>query len=199
MNIRITVISEDIAQVNTAGYINNTGIHTINNSVNGMTLSPAIIQAFAIILENSANLSCDVLMYVRKAALLHQPSLRIVKSSRPTFAAAVAAPILTLCPAKFMHGTPILRRASLIDEENFALVRGVSSLNLKKGPGSGPLLTMYISVADTGHNSPPVFPIYMCAPFPAWSVLTFSSRSAGFEERMHYLSSHHPKPDLWLD
>ena len=132
-------------------------------------------------------------MYVMKAALLHWPSLRIVESSRPTFAAAVAAPILKLCPAKFMYGSPILRRASLIDEENFALVRGVSSLNLKKGPGSGPLLAMYVSVANTGHNSPPVLPMYMCAPFPAFG------RSAGFEERMHYLLSHHPKPDLWLD
>ena len=58
----------------------------------------------------------------------------------------------------------------LFDEENFALVRGLPSLNLKKGPGLGPLLAMYVSVANTGHNSPPVFPIYMCAPFLAWSV-----------------------------
>ena len=53
-----------------------------------------IIQAFAINLDNSANMSCDVLMHVMKALLFHIPNFRIVASSRPTFAAAMAARIL---------------------------------------------------------------------------------------------------------
>ena len=39
-------------------------------------------------------------MYVKKAVLFHRPSVQIVGSSRPAFAAVVAAPIRKLCPAK---------------------------------------------------------------------------------------------------
>ena len=53
----------------------------------------SVIQAFAIIVDNSARLSRGVLIYVMKAALFHLLSLRIVESSNPTFAAAVASKI----------------------------------------------------------------------------------------------------------
>lgn len=47
-------------------------------------------------LEYWANWSLGVLMYVRKAALLHLPKSCITESSTPAWAAAVAAPIRKL-------------------------------------------------------------------------------------------------------
>ena len=52
-------------------------------------------------LENLAKCSLGVSMYERKATMFHLPNICIAESSIPAFAAAVAAPIRKLCPAKF--------------------------------------------------------------------------------------------------
>ena len=72
-------------------------------------------------------------MYSKNAELLHLPIVLITKSSIPTLAAAVAAPMRKLCPAKFCSGKPTAFRPSLIFVVNIDFVRGHSSSNKKKG------------------------------------------------------------------
>ena len=50
---------------------------------------------------NWANSSLGVLMYAKNAPVVQRPIACIFESSIPALAAAVAAPILKLCPAKF--------------------------------------------------------------------------------------------------
>ena len=45
-------------------------------------------------------------MYAKNAVLFHRPMMRIAESSMPALTAAVATPILKLCPAKCLYGRP---------------------------------------------------------------------------------------------
>ena len=110
-------------------------------------------------------------MYTRNAELLHLPSICIVESSIPAFAAAVAAPIRKLWPAKLMYGSPTASSALRISCVNFGFVKGWPFWNLKKGPSWGPLIAMYAVVAAIGHRGHPVLPTYTSTPLPSWSVL----------------------------
>ena len=75
-------------------------------------------------------------MYARYAELLHLLIVLITESSIPTLAAVVAAPMRTLCPAKFCSSKPIALNPSLTLLVNRAFVRGRSSW--KRGPPFGP-------------------------------------------------------------
>ena len=112
-------------------------------------------------------------MYVRKAALFHRPRIRIVESSIPALAAAVAAPIRKLCPAKLLYGRPTAIRASLTLATNLGFVKGDWLANLKNVPLLEPRTTTYAVTASTGQSVSPVRPIYTSTPFPNWSVFDF--------------------------
>ena len=55
-------------------------------------------RTLTILADTAASCSLGVLMYLRKAADSHLPSIRITESSTPTLAAAEAAPMRKLCP-----------------------------------------------------------------------------------------------------
>ena len=93
--------------------------------------------------ENCASCCRGVWMYVRNAALFHRPSARMVESSRPAFAAAVAAPMRKLWPAKCWYGRPTAIRASLTDDTKYDFVSGIPFSLTKNGPADAPLLAMY--------------------------------------------------------
>ena len=65
-------------------------------------------------LEKVARCSLGVLMYARKAELLHLPFFLIMESSMPALAAEVTAPIRKLCQAKLSCRRPRDWRACLI-------------------------------------------------------------------------------------
>ncbi len=54
--------------------------------------------------ESVARCVCEVFIYCKKAELCHLPRVLITESSRPFWAAVVAAPILKLCPAYLSCG-----------------------------------------------------------------------------------------------
>lgn len=70
-------------------------------------------------------------MYLKKAVIFHQPRVYIVESSRPAFAAVVAAPIRKLCP---QSAGKAAQRASLTFATKYGLVNGIPLLRVKKGP-----------------------------------------------------------------
>ena len=120
--------------------------------------------------DSDASFSLGVRTYTKKAALFHLPKERMVESSRPARAAAVAAPILKLCPANCSCGSPSAWSAFRTSVTNRGFVNGFP-FALKNGPGSVPRATMYAATAVTGHKEFPVRPRYMSAPFPNWSHL----------------------------
>ena len=63
-------------------------------------------------------------IYARNAELFQRPKVLMVESSIPTLAAAVAAPILKLWPAKSWSGSPISCRTVLMCFVKSGLVRG---------------------------------------------------------------------------
>ena len=69
----------------------------------------------------------------------------------PHFPAAVAAPILKLCPAYFSAGYPASLYADRTSATKLALVRYFPSSSLKSGPGVSPLMTIKLRTAATGH------------------------------------------------
>ncbi len=73
-------------------------------------------------------------MQARKAELLQRPIILMMESSNPARAAAVAAPIRKLCPTKFWYERPIPCNVARISCVNLFFVKGLLSLNLKKGP-----------------------------------------------------------------
>ena len=89
-------------------------------------------------LAREASCSRGVRMYNRNALLFHLPRVRIVESSSPALAAAVAAPMRKLWPAKWLYGSPASQSIALICSVNLALVRGVLSANWKNGPSPVP-------------------------------------------------------------
>ncbi len=93
-------------------------------------------------MEKLAKRSRGVLIYSRKAELFQRPIILMVESSIPALAAAVAAPILKLWPAKFSYGRPTACSAALISWVKLAFVSGLLSLNLKNGPAWSPLMAM---------------------------------------------------------
>ena len=70
----------------------------------------------------------------------------------PHFPAAVAAPILKLCPAYRSAGYPAFLNADRTSATNFTLVRYFPSSSLKSGPGISPLATIKLNTAATGHT-----------------------------------------------
>ena len=114
-------------------------------------------------------------MYVRNAELFQRPRTLIVESSIPARAAAVAAPIRKLWPAKCWYGRPPACSASRTWWVNFAFVRGSPFANLKNGPASVPRIAIYAVTPATGHSVQPVLPTNTSTPLPNWSVFeTFS-------------------------
>ena len=91
-------------------------------------------------------------MYVRKASLLHLPNARITKSSRPAFAAVLAAPIRKLWSAKSHYGKPTATNACLTSDIKYDLVNGVPEDDVKNRPAAVPRTMVYESTADTGRR-----------------------------------------------
>ena len=89
-------------------------------------------------IAREASCSRGVQMYKRNALLFHLPRVCIVDSSSPALAAAVAAPMWKLWPAKWLYGSPASWSIALICSVNLALVRGVLSVNWKNGPSPVP-------------------------------------------------------------
>ena len=110
-------------------------------------------------------------MYVRNAALFHRPSARMVESSRPAFAAAVATPMRKLWPAKCWYGRPTAIRASLTDDMEYDFVSGVPFSLMKNGPADAPLFAMYVRVEATGQRRSLARPTKTSTPLPSWSHL----------------------------
>ena len=71
-------------------------------------------------MENWASWSRGVLMYAK----LHRPIILMVESSIPAAAAAVAALLLKLWPAKLQYGRPTASNPALISFVNLAFVNG---------------------------------------------------------------------------
>ena len=105
-------------------------------------------------------------MYNKKAELFHLPRALMVESSRPACAAAVAAPILKLCPACLSCSKPTADRAFLISAIKRPFVSGLPFLSRKNGPGESPLSAVYVAIASIGHSSLPDRPTNTSTPFP---------------------------------
>ena len=110
-------------------------------------------------------------MYVRNAALFHRPSARMVESSRPAFAAAVAAPMRKLWPAKCWYGRPTAIRASLTNDMKYDFVSGIPFSLMKSGLADAPLFAMYVRVEATGQRGSLARPTKTSTPLPSWSHL----------------------------
>ncbi len=117
----------------------------------------------------AAKCSGGVLMYCRKAALCHLPSVLIMESSIPFFAAVVAAPIRKLWPAYWSWGRPSPLRIARIWVVNHGLVMVFPFLSRNNGPGAERRLAKYWVSAITGHTFLRVQPKKMWAPLPHWS------------------------------
>ena len=104
---------------------------------------------------------------MRKAELFHLPRAFIVESSKPTFAAVVAAPMRKLWPAKCRYGRPTAVRASLTLATKYDFVSGSPSARIKKGPTADPLCIMYVTHAVTGQRVSCVRPTKTSIPWPS--------------------------------
>ena len=84
--------------------------------------------------------------------------MRMVESSNPALAAAVAALIRKLWPAYFLSAYPIAARTFLTAATNTGLYNGDPSVFTKNGPAAPPLLVMYATTAVTGQRGQSVWP-----------------------------------------
>ena len=89
----------------------------------------------------------------------------------PHCAAVVAAPIRKLWPAYLSSSVPAVESASLTFATKRSRVSGLPSRKWNSGPVPPTLMDKYANIADIGHSSLLVRPMYMSTPFLKGSVL----------------------------